>query len=93
MVLLPGEGQNPARQTSINAGVPAETPAWVVNQLCASGLRAVALGYQQIRAGDASVVVAGGQESMSKVGGGEDNGGISVSPENVNHQHDQSRGD
>lgn len=53
----------------------------------------MALGYQQIRAGDASVVVAGGQESMSKVGGGEDNGGISVSPENVNHQHDQSRGD
>jgi len=65
-VLTAAQGQNPARQASINAGIPVETPAWVVNQLCGSGLRAVALGYQQIVNGDASIVVAGGQESMSQ---------------------------
>ena len=62
-----GEGQNPARNASISAGVPDYVPAWGVNQLCGSGLRAVALGYQAIQLGDASIVVAGGQESMSKV--------------------------
>jgi acetyl-CoA C-acetyltransferase len=65
-VLQAGAGQGPARQASVNAGVPVESPAWSVNQLCGSGLRAVALGAQQIAAGDASVVVAGGQESMSQ---------------------------
>ncbi|MCC3304109.1 acetyl-CoA C-acetyltransferase [Sneathiella sp. HT1-7] len=65
-VLSAGEGQNPARQASVNAGVPFEVPAWGVNQLCGSGLRAVALGYQAILNGDSQVVVAGGQESMSR---------------------------
>ncbi len=65
-VLQAGAGQGPARQASINAGVPAESPAWSVNQLCGSGLRAVALAAQQIAGGDAAVVVAGGQESMSQ---------------------------
>ncbi len=65
-VLQAGAGQGPARQASVNAGVPVESPAWSVNQLCGSGLRAVALGAQQIAAGDARVVVAGGQESMSQ---------------------------
>ncbi len=64
-ILAAGEGQNPARQASIGAGLPNETTAWMVNQLCGSGLRAVALGMQQIAAGDAAVIVAGGQESMS----------------------------
>jgi acetyl-CoA C-acetyltransferase len=64
-ILTAGQGQNPARQASIAAGIPVESPAWGVNQLCGSGLRAVALGYQQIVNGDADVVVAGGQESMS----------------------------
>jgi acetyl-CoA C-acetyltransferase len=65
-ILAAGEGQNPARQASIAAGIPNETPAWGLNQLCGSGLRAVALGYQQIREGDAAIVIAGGQESMSQ---------------------------
>ncbi len=65
-VLQAGAGQGPARQASVNAGVPVESPAWSVNQLCGSGLRAVALGAQQIAAGDAAVVAAGGQESMSQ---------------------------
>jgi acetyl-CoA C-acetyltransferase len=65
-VLQAGAGQGPARQASVNAGVPVESPAWSVNQLCGSGLRAVALGAQQIAAGDAAIVVAGGQESMSQ---------------------------
>jgi acetyl-CoA C-acetyltransferase len=64
-ILTAGEGQNPARQASIGAGIPVESPAWAVNQLCGSGLRAVALGYQAILNGDSDVVVAGGQESMS----------------------------
>jgi acetyl-CoA C-acetyltransferase len=64
-ILTAAQGQNPARQASVNAGVPYDTPAWIVNQLCGSGLRAVALGYQAILNGDASVIVAGGQESMS----------------------------
>src|SRR5215831_15274912 len=64
-ILTAGQGQNPARQASIAAGIPVESPAWGVNQLCGSGLRAVALGYQAIVNGDSDVVVAGGQESMS----------------------------
>ncbi|MEA2935688.1 MAG: acetyl-CoA C-acetyltransferase [Variibacter sp.] len=65
-ILTAGQGQNPARQASIAAGIPVESPAWGVNQLCGSGLRAVALGYQAIINGDSDVVVAGGQESMSQ---------------------------
>jgi acetyl-CoA C-acetyltransferase len=65
-ILQAGQGQNPARQASIGAGVPVEVPAWAVNQLCGSGLRTVALGYQAIQNGDSTIVVAGGQESMSQ---------------------------
>jgi len=65
-VLQAGAGQGPARQASVNAGVPVESPAWSLNQLCGSGLRAVALGAQQIADGSAKIVVAGGQESMSQ---------------------------
>jgi acetyl-CoA C-acetyltransferase len=65
-ILTAGQGQNPARQASINAGVPVEVPAWGVNQLCGSGLRSVALGYQAIKQGDSSIVIAGGQESMTQ---------------------------
>jgi acetyl-CoA C-acetyltransferase len=64
-ILTAGQGQNPARQASINAGIPVESPAWGINQLCGSGLRAVALGLQQIANGDARIIAAGGQESMS----------------------------
>jgi acetyl-CoA C-acetyltransferase len=64
-ILTAGQGQNPGRQASMKAGIPVETPAYLVNQLCGSGLRAVALGFQGIKNGDASIVVAGGQESMS----------------------------
>jgi acetyl-CoA C-acetyltransferase len=65
-VLQAGAGQGPARQASVKAGIPVESPAWSLNQLCGSGLRAVALGAQQISQGDARIVVAGGQESMSQ---------------------------
>ncbi|MDE3059573.1 MAG: acetyl-CoA C-acetyltransferase [Pseudomonadota bacterium] len=65
-ILTAACGPNPARQASINAGIPKETPAWGMNQLCGSGLRAVALGYQAIRNGDSQIVIAGGQESMSQ---------------------------
>ena len=64
-VLTAGQGQNPARQAHINAGLPQESPAWLLNQVCGSGLRAVALAAQQVILGDAQVVLAGGQESMS----------------------------
>jgi acetyl-CoA C-acetyltransferase len=64
-ILSAGEGQNPARQAAMKAGVPQEKTAWGLNQLCGSGLRAVALGMQQIANGDADIIVAGGQESMS----------------------------
>ncbi|BCH14263.1 MULTISPECIES: acetyl-CoA C-acetyltransferase [unclassified Mesorhizobium] len=64
-VLTAAQGQNPARQASIEAGLPKETTAWGLNQVCGSGLRAIALGMQQIATGDAKVIVAGGQESMS----------------------------
>src|SRR6202140_63621 len=63
--LTAAQGQNPARQASIAAGIPVESPAWGVNQLCGSGLRTVALGYQAILNGDSEIVIAGGQESMS----------------------------
>ena len=65
-VLSAGEGQNPARQAAMKAGVPQEKTAFGLNQLCGSGLRAVALGLQQIASGDAAIIVAGGQESMSQ---------------------------
>jgi acetyl-CoA C-acetyltransferase len=64
-ILVAGQGQNPARQASINAGIPVEAPAWGINQLCGSGLRTVALGAQQLVEGNADVVLAGGQESMT----------------------------
>jgi len=64
-VLTAGQGQNPARQASMAAGIPKEVPAWGVNQVCGSGLRTVALAAQAILTGDARIVVAGGQESMS----------------------------
>ncbi len=64
-ILAAGQGQNPARQAAMAAGIPQEATAWGLNQLCGSGLRAVAVGMQQIQAGDARIVVAGGQESMS----------------------------
>ncbi|MFL9841271.1 acetyl-CoA C-acetyltransferase [Sphingomonas sp. ST-64] len=65
-VLTAAQGQNPARQASMAAGVPKEVPAWGLNQVCGSGLRAVALAAQAIQTGDATIVVAGGQESMSQ---------------------------
>ncbi|MFC3078839.1 acetyl-CoA C-acetyltransferase [Phenylobacterium terrae] len=65
-VLQAGAGQGPARQAAVNAGIPVEAPAWSLNQLCGSGLRAVALAAQQIADGSAGIVVAGGQESMSQ---------------------------
>jgi acetyl-CoA acetyltransferases len=64
-ILTAGQGQNPARQAAVNAGIPAEATAFGINQLCGSGLRSVALGYQAIRNGDADIMVVGGQESMS----------------------------
>jgi acetyl-CoA C-acetyltransferase len=64
-VLTAAQGQNPARQASIAAGLPIGTPAWAINMVCGSGLRAVALGAQAIRNGDSRIVVAGGQESMT----------------------------
>lgn len=64
-ILTAGEGQNPARQAAMAAGIPNEATAWGLNQLCGSGLRAIAVGMQQILTGDAKIIVAGGQESMS----------------------------
>jgi acetyl-CoA C-acetyltransferase len=65
-ILTAGSGQNPARQAAVNAGIPVEKTAYAINQLCGSGLRAVALGFQAIKVGDSEIVVAGGQESMSQ---------------------------
>jgi acetyl-CoA C-acetyltransferase len=65
-ILTAGAGQNPARQAAVNAGIPVERTAFGINQLCGSGLRAVALAAQQIATGDATIVVAGGQESMTQ---------------------------
>lgn len=64
--LTAGQGQNPARQTVINAGCPITVPATTINMLCGSGLKACVLAYQAIKSGDASVIVCGGQESMSQ---------------------------
>ena len=64
-ILAAGEGQNPARQAAMAAGIPQEATAWGLNQLCGSGLRTVAIGMQQIATGDADIIVAGGQESMT----------------------------
>jgi acetyl-CoA C-acetyltransferase len=64
-ILTAAQGQNPARQASIKAGVPNGSPAWIVNMVCGSGLRSVALGYQALMNGDSDIVVAGGQESMT----------------------------
>mgnify|MGYP006271208863 CR=1 FL=1 len=64
-ILCAGQGQNPARQAAMKAGIPQEATAWGLNQLCGSGLRTVAIGMQQIVNGDANIIVAGGQESMS----------------------------
>ena len=80
-VLTGGQGQNPARQAHINAGLPNEAAAWSINQVCGSGLRAVALAAQHIQLGDAGIVVAGGQESMS------------LSPHVVNMRPGQKMGD
>ncbi len=65
-VLTAAQGQGPARQASVAAGIPVDAPAWSINQICGSGLRAVAIGMQQIQTGSASIVVAGGQESVSQ---------------------------
>jgi acetyl-CoA C-acetyltransferase len=65
-ILSAGEGQNPARQSAMAAGIPKEVTAMTINQVCGSGLRAVALGFQAIKSGDSAIVVAGGQESMSR---------------------------
>ena len=64
-VLTGGAGQNPARQASIHSGVPKEKPAYIVNQVCGSGIRSIASGFQSIKSGDSKIVIAGGQESMS----------------------------
>ena len=64
-VLTGGAGQNPARQASIYSGIPKEKPAYIVNQVCGSGIRSVASGFQSIKSGDSNIVIAGGQESMS----------------------------
>ena len=64
-VLTGGSGQNPARQAALNAGVPKEVPAYIVNQVCGSGIRSIASGYQSIKAGSSKILIAGGQENMS----------------------------
>ena len=64
-VLTGGTGQNPARQAAINSGIPKETPAYIVNQVCGSGLRSIASAYQSIKSNDAKIIIAGGQENMS----------------------------
>jgi acetyl-CoA C-acetyltransferase len=64
-VLTGGSGQNPARQAAIKAGIPKEVPSYIVNQVCGSGIRSVALGYQGIKSGSSKMLIAGGQESMS----------------------------
>ena len=64
-VLTGGAGQNPARQASIHSGIPKEKPAYIVNQVCGSGIRSIASGIQSINSGDSKIVIAGGQESMS----------------------------
>ena len=65
-VLTGGTGQNPARQSAMKSGIPKETPAYIVNQVCGSGIRSIASGFQSIKSGDSNIVIAGGQESMSQ---------------------------
>ena len=65
-ILTAGQGQNPARQAAIDAGIPFETPAWLINQLCASGLRSVIIAHQQIKEDFGRILIAGGQESMTQ---------------------------
>ena len=64
-VLTGGAGQNPARQAAMKSGIPKEKPAYIVNQVCGSGIRSIASGFQSIKAGDSKIIIAGGQESMS----------------------------
>ena len=64
-VLTAGTGQNPARQASIKSGIPKEKPAYLVNQVCGSGIRSVASGFQSIKSGDSKIIISGGQENMS----------------------------
>ena len=64
-VLTGATGQNPARQAALNAGIPKEKPSYVVNQVCGSGIRSVASGFQSIKSGDSKIIIAGGQENMS----------------------------
>ena len=64
-VLTSGTGQNPARQAAMKSGIPKEKPAYIVNQVCGSGLRSIASGFQSIKSEDSKIVIAGGQESMS----------------------------
>ena len=64
-VLTGGAGQNPARQAAMKSGIPKEKPAYIVNQVCGSGLRSIASGFQSIKSGDSKIVIAGGQENMS----------------------------
>ena len=64
-VLTGGTGQNPARQAAVHAGLPIEKTAYIINQVCGSGLRSVAAGYQTIKSNDSNIVIAGGQESMT----------------------------
>ena len=64
-VLTGGTGQNPARQSAMKSGIPKEKPAYIVNQVCGSGIRSIASGFQSIKSGDSNIVIAGGQESMS----------------------------
>ena len=64
-VLTGGSGQNPARQAAIKSGIPKEKPAYIVNQVCGSGIRSIASGFQSIKSGDSKIVIAGGQENMS----------------------------
>ena len=73
-ILTAGTGQNPARQAAVDAGIPVEKTAYQINQLCGSGLRTVALGFQSIQLGDCDIVVAGGQENMTNDYCGQDCG-------------------
>ena len=91
-ILTAAQGQNPARQASIAAGIPVESPAWGVNQLCGSGLRTVALGYQALLNGDSEIVVAGGQESMSMAPHAQYlRGGVKMGGARTRRHHDQGR--
>ena len=64
-VLTGGSGQNPARQAAIKSGIPKEKPAFIVNQVCGSGIRSIVSGFQSIKSGDSKIIISGGQENMS----------------------------